>query len=215
MKWDLTPETFTFGDTLIFAWSFDDLPKCKPIALSFVSFWLARFIQDSIGRGILFRGAIAAGEYVSAGNTIMGKAVADAADWYEKTGWFGVTVTPSCGIAIEWFNRVKAENGNEYLSCLKDVCNDTLAISMLEEVYASGFVQYPIPLKEGNTEPMWAVAWPKALLRKNEKNRLFAEIELYFALNKLHIPKGTEVKYTNAITFFDFCMQAKCSSKAG
>jgi hypothetical protein len=213
MKWNLTPETFTFGDTLIFAWSFDDSPECKPIALSFISFWLAWFIQDSMARGILFRGAVATGEYVSSGNTILGKAVADAAIWYEKADWSGAIATPSCGIAIEWFKRVKAKNANEYVNCLKNVSNDTLAASILEEVYSSGFVQYSIPLKEGNAEPMWAVAWPKALLRKNEENCLSAEIELYAALNKLHISKGTEVKYANSIKFFDFCMQSKCNSK--
>jgi hypothetical protein len=52
-------------------------------------------IPKSIGEGIPVRGAISYGEIKVKKNTFVGRAVDEAASWYEQADWIGVHLTPS------------------------------------------------------------------------------------------------------------------------
>ena len=207
-----------FGDTLLYAWDFDDRLLSKPVALKFLALWLAHILWNGIERQILYRGAMSFGEILidKKSQTVIGPAVADAAEWYEQADWFGVVITPSCGIGIDYFEFGKenhiGNNGDVYIDALKDVGIDTLGISMLEDLYSSAMVRYCVPLKGDKTKEMWAISWPYAACRMSgntsgNKCALDAKLKLLSSLDNLPklLPKGSEQKISNSLKFFDHC----------
>jgi hypothetical protein len=53
-------------------------------------------IERSIHLGLPIRGATSYGEFVaSAGRTLIGQAVDDAAEWFEALDWIGIVLTPA------------------------------------------------------------------------------------------------------------------------
>ncbi|MHB8471297.1 MAG: hypothetical protein ACYDC8_00325 [Gammaproteobacteria bacterium] len=209
-----------FGDTLLYAWDFDDRLPSKPVALKFLALWLAHILWNGIERQILYRGAMSFGEILidKKSQTVIGPAVADAAEWYEQADWFGVVITPSCGIGIDYFEFVKenhmGNNGDVYIDALKDIGidTDTLKISMLEDLYSSAMVRYCVPLKGDKTGEMWAISWPYAACcmsgnTAGNKCALDAKLKLLSSLDTLPklLPKGSEQKISNSLKFFDHC----------
>lgn len=64
-------------------------------------------IPKSINEGIPVRGVISYGEIDRHENIFIGKAVDDAANWYEQADWIGVHVTPSTEFNIDINNSTK------------------------------------------------------------------------------------------------------------
>src|SRR5688572_845853 len=77
-------DVFTFNDTVVVAYR----TATEPAPGEIVAFFqiLRKFLVDSLGKGILLRGAVSIGSFFvdSPNNTIMGQAITDAAAWYNK-----------------------------------------------------------------------------------------------------------------------------------
>lgn len=178
--------TFTFNDTVVVVYRTQE-----PASLSDVRAFctlLRQFEINSLAHGILFRGAISIGSFYvdDATNTVMGRAVTDAAAWYDKADWISVTATPHATLLI----RSLMEQGDDDLAHL--------------------MVDYPVPLTDRSSVNLKAVNWPKAFyvkgLRpcaKGEKPRA----KCLALLAKQGVPKGAESKHFNSLAFFDHCVK--------
>lgn len=178
-------KTYTFNDTVLVVQESDsDSEEIVPNDIQAFVTHLRRLVVDSLGRRILFRGSFAAGSFYedATTNTILGKAVTDAAAWYDKADWIGVLATPRTTILID---RLKEQQDAEWDYLLAD---------------------YKVPLSAGKEMRSWAVNWPKGFwvsgitpCKSGEKPR-----EVFLALlSQFHIPLGTESKHFNTISFFD------------
>jgi hypothetical protein len=176
--------TFIFNDSVVIACTADSPPSWDDIRA--FGLLLRHFEVNSIANGILFRGALAIGTFYSDNptNTIMGKAVTDAAAWYDKADWIGIAATPHASLLIR--SRLGA----------KDVENV--------------LIDYPVPMKDKTVLSLRAVNWPKGFYVKGLRPLRDAEdpkakcLEL---LSRSGIPRGTEGKYFNTVAFFDHCVQ--------
>ena len=180
-------ETYTFNDTiLIVLESRDDQPTKDEIE-AFVTV-LRKLLVDSLNKRIMFRGSFAIGPFYadSGSRTILGKAVTDAAAWYNKADWIGILATPRTTIFID---HLMERNNKGWGHLLVD-CK--------------------VPLSGGKSERLWAVNWPKGFwvdsitpCRSGEKPR-----EAFLRLlSQFSIPRGTESKHFNTISFFDYVVK--------
>lgn len=92
-------EVRTFGDTILMTIGNSTLPI--PADIEAAAAWSSFLVATGLDSGYRFRGAIAAGDFISTPEAIIGPAVADAAAWYERADWIGVHVTPSTDPRIE------------------------------------------------------------------------------------------------------------------
>jgi hypothetical protein len=178
--------TFTFNDTVVIAYEVDHPPSLDDIG-GFGTL-LRHFEVKSIAHGILFRGAMAMGSFYADDptNTIMGKAVTDAAAWYDKSDWIGIAATPQATLLI----RGQQNRGS------KDV----------EHV----MIDYPVPMKDKTILSLRAVNWPKGFYVRGLRPLNDGEdpkAKCMELLARSGIPRGTEGKYFNTIAFFDHCIQ--------
>lgn len=178
--------TFTFNDTIVMAYETAESAYLDDIrAFGAV---LRHFEVQSIAEGILFRGAISIGSYYSdeATNTIMGKAVTDAEAWYDQADWIGIAATPQASLLIR-----SHEQQNK-----QDIQNV--------------MIDYPVPMKDLSIITLRAVNWPKGFYVKGVRPLVAGEdprAKCLALLAQSGVPKGTEVKYFNTVTFFDFCVK--------
>lgn len=178
--------TFIFNDTLVIAY-----PVEPPVSMDHIEAFgmlLRHFELKSIVNGILFRGAMSIGTFYSDEdtNTIMGSAVTDAAAWYDKADWIGITTTPQATLIIRARERQAG----------KDV----------ERV----FIDYLVPMSDHTKPLLRAVNWPKGFYVKGLRPLSRDEDPKAKCLDLLvrsGIPKGTETKYFNTIEFFDHCVR--------
>jgi hypothetical protein len=187
--------TFTFNDTVVIAYVVDR-PTVESIGHKQVASHMLRGFQAlSINRGILFRGAFAVGDLYRADrekNIIMGPAVSDAAAWYDKSDWIGVSATPHATILFDGL------------------------IPQLNTNFEHLLIPYEVPFKDGRKRMLRCVNWPKGqsvtglvpdVVGANGKARLRT------LLSRQRIPRGTEDKYTNTLAFFDHVYDAQHLSK--
>ena len=177
----------TFGDSILLTWAkgeahFQDILVFGEI--------LKKVFHTCIWEQILIRGAVSAGEFIESDRnndlTVLGPAIADVASWYEKADWSGIIATPRAGHLLDFCVR----------SCLSEKNFD---VPLIERT----FVQYDVPLK-GSCRRFWCVAWPEFLsnLKLLDEQRVTA---FYARVAKFtSIPFGTETKYSNTLTFFEW-----------
>lgn len=176
--------TFTFNDTVVIAYEVDSTPSWDQIG-GFGTL-LRHFEVKSLANGLLFRGALAIGTFYlqKSTYTIMGKAVSDAASWYDKADWIGIAATPHASLFI----------GSRQRRGAKDIENV--------------LIEYPVPMKDKTVLSLRAVNWPKGFYVEGLRPLVSGEdaktkcLEL---LSRSGIPKGTEGKYFNSVAFFDHC----------
>jgi hypothetical protein len=174
--------TFTFNDTVMIIYRTVRPSTLEDIKAFFTL--LRKFTVDSLANGILFRGSVAIGPFYvdDSTNTILGPAVTDAASWYDRADWIGVHATPHASMYIDSLidGTVKAST---YL-----------------------YVEYLVPLNDGDGVPVKAINWPKAFYVPSLTPSIGvqhprAKCLTLFAHHT--VPKGTESKYRNSIAFFD------------
>lgn len=174
--------TFTFNDTiLVVLRTGESEPTLKLIANFFTI--MRKFFVDSLQHGILFRGSIAVGEFYANDetNTVLGKAVTDAAAWYDKADWIGIHATPRTSMIIQKWIEKTAEGKDHVL------------------------LGYDVPMKQGMPVNVKAVNWPKVFFvgsitpcKHGEKE----EEKLLEFLTAHQVPAGTERKFSNTLAFF-------------
>jgi hypothetical protein len=139
-------EIFTFGDTILLCWQ---TPEARGGKLASQLLYMGELIRDilatSLSRGVLLRGAISIGEYISDSKTVIGPAVADAAAWYEEADWAGLIATPATGLTIQH---------------LSEEANINLG---KEDSYSIMFIKYDVPLKNKEKINLYVSPWPYTL----------------------------------------------------
>ncbi|MCD6119477.1 hypothetical protein J7K50_06515 [bacterium] len=139
---DFTADFRWFQDTVVITCECDtsrpDSLPAQPLG------FIRSFIVCALGEHIAVRGAVAVGKYVLTQNAILGPALFDAAQCYEKYDWLGIVATPCLGCSI---NRTV----------------DNLELD--DQVAATYCVRYNVPFIDKKTdtrsqEPMWVLSWP-------------------------------------------------------
>lgn len=178
------PSIFTFGDTIIIT---NELRSKKYMRAHLTVFLLLlrRYLFHSLLEGILFRGAFSVDQYFEdpGSSTVLGAAVADAASWYARSEWMGVSSTPKTNTVLDYHFH---EGG-----------------SVLQK--GEYVAKYDVPLNDGSTFGLYAISWPglffdPEILEENKKQD--AEKWFFETLKDIPIPKGTEAKYENTKAFF-------------
>lgn len=143
-------------------------------------FWgVANLIAHAMERGILFRGAVAVGEYVETRDAVLGPAVNDAAQWYDLPDLFGAIATPSMMLLLRY------------------VLSDPQIVRSLPEQGIPGLAvqEWVVPLNTGKTLTTVVADWMLAayqIIPEAETN-----LERWFLKNirRCPIPPEVESKY--------------------
>lgn len=163
------------SDTLLItAWGPESPEKYLPTVASY----LRPIFGAALEGGVLLRGVISIGEWVeldppSPDNVLLvGQAIDDAAEWYDKANWMGVALTPRAG-----FGWSATHSGPDPLGPI---------------------VEYTVPLKDRELEldrPLrYAVNWP-ATSKLSVAN-------LLERFSKTPIPPESTRKYHETAEFF-------------
>ena len=181
-------KTYTFNDTMLIVL---EVQGNRPSSSEIQAFTtvLRKLLVDSLRRKIMFRGSFAIGTFYedSNTNTILGKAVTDAASWYNRADWIGIIATPLTTIHIDYQMEKSSKEWRHLL------------------------IRYEVPLSGNGQQSLWAINWPKVFwaqgitpCKKGEKPReTFLNL-----LTRFDMPIGVESKHFNAIKFFDYVMEA-------
>ena len=129
----LTYGARSISDTIILFTRLSDEPAELEISNALVDQGqvCAKGIVQSIMSGIPIRGATAYGSFDIHENIYVGKAVDEAAMWYETGNWIGVHLTPSAMFAVEPEN-VSSVWVSHPLPNTEKVNLDTLCVNWLE-----------------------------------------------------------------------------------
>jgi hypothetical protein len=188
---NIKTEYFTFGDSIIAFW---ERPQTLEAiyALSAAAKWIKAFLFASIRRGLLFRGSLAYGEFVSNGrDTVLGPAIADAAQWFEQPQMVGVVCTPGTGRLI-----------CRHIEMARDFPNP---------LSGEPFLEYSVPTKNSKIR-LWTVTWPRVFYETEDTAGVphillyCSERECIERLMGEHIPYGTEAKHINTVDYFLECI---------
>lgn len=176
------PSIYTFGDTIVITMQIKgarDIDK----QIFCACLLMRRYLFHSFEEGILFRGAFSIGSYIedSEGNTVMGEAVTDAAQWYEKANWMGLSATPKTNNVLEYYLSPAHLSNPEYL-CM-----------------------YPVPIKSNTTIDLYSISWPGAFYNDTiQKHRKQTEPRKWFLeiFKDFSFPAHAVEKYQNTKKFF-------------
>lgn len=141
------------------------------------SFILRGFISNAFERGILFRGSLSLGDYIEHENAVLGPAVFDTAEWYDKLDMIGIITTPKTTIALK---KILPKNLRYYRN----------------EVVLDSY-----PTKTGTPTKTFALNWP-AYLNLGKNRMETPEQRFYKYFNKFPKPVGTRSKFDNTEQFF-------------
>jgi hypothetical protein len=182
---------FVFNDTVVLSYSRKELTPRDAIGFCGLVRGLVTFF---LLRKIFFRGAVSMGLLYKADhatNTIMGPALTDAAEWYERAEWIGVHMTPRATIRTNaWLQGGGSEMG-------------------------SVLVDYNVPLRDKGRLELKAINWPKALYLSSGKDVARARTSLLNRFGDHSMPSGTELKYFHALGFFEHCHALGFSKEKG
>ncbi len=99
-----------------------------------------RIVAKSMQDNVPVRGCVAEGGYCTGTESlVLGEAVDEAIEWYERAQWIGIMATPS---AVSVLNKMEKM--------------DAVGLDAMHEYYA----RYDIPSKTG-ADSAWAVNWPR------------------------------------------------------
>jgi len=198
------PELSVFGDTIIYTWDLHE-SKYPNIQLLAVAQWLRPAIVSGLMHGILWRGALAMGDYLWSESVVLGPAVSDAASWCQEADWIGIIATPNCSQRISELNAFIQSDFYKQ--------NNKEIIDISER-----YVKYPVPLRDGTIRQLYAINWPrqytfvKEIKESNNKQLIKEAFEFpvdrmfFWQLQSFPIPKGTEIKFEHTEMFFNKCI---------
>jgi hypothetical protein len=177
--------TFTFNDTVLLVHTTKHVPTIRDVKN--FCLLLRKFAVDSLAHGILFRGSLSIGRFFveDESNTVMGAAVTDAADWYDAAEWIGINTTPHATMVVQ---SLLEQSGSDL---------DRLLID------------YSVPFKDRPALLLKAVNWPKGFVVDGVTPVEAHETPRAKCLSLLAahgVPKGAEVKHSNTVAFFDYCL---------
>lgn len=181
-------KTYTFNDTMLIVLESRNNDSCQAEIRAFATV-LRKLLVDSLKRRIMFRGSFAVGSFYedSATNTILGKAVTDAAAWYDKADWIGILATPRTTLHIDQLMESNPRQWGHLLT------------------------RYNVPLSDSSTRSLWSINWPKVFwvntITPCDSGQKPREAFLHL-LGRFSIPRGTESKHFNTVAFFDYVVKS-------
>jgi hypothetical protein len=145
---------------------------------------ISPMIINGIFKGVYLRGAMSIGKFYQTQNSIIGRAVDEAAEGYTNMEWIGVSTAPSAHFTIEKLVEVKVNVSN-------------------------WFIKYRIPIKVGSQEESWAVNWPRLSPNEVVGGGMSVRALLFNAFARQPIPISAITKFDNTMKFFDFAKTRK------
>jgi len=146
-----------------------------------IAYVLGDLIRDSLYNKVIFRGAMAAGEYIihEESNSILGPAVVDVARHYEAFESIGIILTPTSSVLIDNLTKHR----NPWSSLTKTTIN----------------------FKNNREDDIYVVNWPNAFCKENYSKEVIeiAKKDFYEILASIEIPEQAEAKYNSAKKFFE------------
>lgn len=187
----LRVQSFTFGDTILFALhsASDDASESSIMISALIG--TRRALAFAVSRGMPFRGSLSYGDYYidEHSNTVLGPAVNDAVSWYDKTEILGVVATPSATLLISSNDDLyEGKKSINHRFCIIDV----------------------VPNKFNYESGLAYINWPMWIYFENDemaKDEIKLKILSY--LSKMKQPPGTENKYNNTVKIVEKCLLAK------
>lgn len=177
-----------FSDTVIITYDItpEDLRRRQidPLMLMLYFSWLiVHPFCACLKEGLFLRGAIAQGEFYRGENIIVGPAIDDAYEYYEKARWIGVTCTPSAshsaGYAMALAKKWKKE----------------------ERIY---FAEYLVPMKDGPKISLMALDWPRHFKEEGSLDpKTDDSLQIRRILTSTPIPPAALDIYENTFAFCD------------
>jgi len=203
-------QTSIFGDTIVHCWPITQKEKKD-------RFWIlgnavsdaCEIVRWGLKNGILFRGCIAIGDYISEKNTVLGPAIFDAHDWYESANWFGIIFSPKAQLWIEAVFETQHRKK-------KKTQIDDLIEGELEKTILLYDVPLSHPFDSQDTKKFLTIGWPFSYYvqveysawslvgQGAEKTEETPREILLQQLFKIKESKEGEPKYKNGIEFFDW-----------
>ena len=168
----LSMEILTFSDTV--AMLFDTQGRTDANVTSRLGNTLARLFAAGADCGFLFRGAVGFGDFYRGmqSRVLVGPAVDEAAEWYDKAEWAGIHLTPSTT------RRPNPRNPRNEPSIAE----------------APLFVTYNVPLKQGGCVSATALDWTAF-----SRDRLARQVEEQFLQSPVSV--DGERKRQNTLAF--------------
>lgn len=174
-----------FGDLALLSLEIK-APEHETACLNAIAVVLSFAVIDGMESGILFRGAVAVGDYLESADAVLGPAVIDVANWYEKLDQVGVISTPKTALTIE---RIIASLPNDEKTDLVECV----------------WYRHDFPLKEGCVDG-YQLNWVEFGFVEHEGHWKTKYLKL---LERFDQPLGTERKYSNTIKFIEEIIRNK------
>jgi len=182
-----------FGDTVIIPIEINQ----KHIFFNIHHFSLTHhvIIRFGLKEGLFFNGVISAGEYFvnEKGYGIIGPAINEAVDYYNKIRWGGLIFSNYAG--------------SEYSKMVLEKQTDPNYINVEQKF----IFKYDVPLKSGKNECLWAIGWPLFyhIANRSSQDRIVqARNEFIEHLEKVkelcHPDANAQPIFDNTIQFYDF-----------
>ncbi len=176
------PKVRSFSDTIILTHESENPLEI----LGYMSLHLTYPFCHSLLQRIFLRGVISIGNYYESDSDsmVIGPAVDEAANWYERSDWFGISLAPSASFLLQ----KNVETGGN----------------------AGWWIKYDIPNKTGVHDNSWALNWPPRLqgvmsMIPDTRNPTEA---IYDAFSIPPIGPEVVSKYENTITFYKKMLEA-------
>jgi hypothetical protein len=189
-----------FSDTIILAATISPSLQFR----NWESFWVTccassaalTLVAEGIKARIPMRGAIAVGEMMLSDHAIVGPAIDEVAEWYERADWIGAVLAPSAQKIVEEYYR-KPLKGND----------------KSEDGYDKGWIwlKWPVKMKGGESSDCYALAWPhyyNSIVKKGVWHSSFTDEvrrELVDAFSQMAGGNAcAATKYDNTVAFYDW-----------
>lgn len=177
VKFSSPPNVKAFSDTVIISYDGKNMSEL----LGAMSVHLMFPFCQALVEGIYLRGAITIGEYYESKSILIGPAIDAAANWYTKTDWIGVSLTPSASYLLDKKWKEDKSDKDDFL------------------------IKYEAPLKNKAPLRTWVLNWPAWIneissKRKNDS----AKSILLDSFSKSTIFDDSYIKFENTIKFLDY-----------
>ncbi|MCL5957975.1 MAG: hypothetical protein M1358_01445, partial [Chloroflexi bacterium] len=186
------------SDTVILTIPCGDHDVGNGLLADAVAYSLVDPFVEAMHQGFYLRGAVSVGNFHQSEALLIGPAVDEAAEWYEKADWIGVSAAPSLGFGLE---------------ILFGPDQPDVPVLDPEQRSWRPFVKYKIPTKGEGRRTGFALNWPSKMLQSSEDGQgkkttlkaRRAKIRRDMLLRFAGQPIAPSVlsKYTNTIKFFD------------
>ena len=178
------PEVTILSDTIIVTIESD-----SPLSVLLLCNIVCDIYIHLLRQRMFARGAITWGDFTQSGPVFLGPAIDDAAAWHEQADWIGVIATPKSSYFIDRMGNRQFKSGAQQID---------------------PFTKYLVPLKDGKTINLNALAWPTFLQTGYKDNPDQGIEKTLIGCFSEQAPFGRDVhrKYENTLSFVRHCLQA-------